>query len=233
MMRRRGPAIAFVGLAAAALVACFGYGDPVDDPIDPGASLPGRTTSADASVGDSGLPKPTPTDASTDSATSADADAAKTKFRVFVSSTTTTGNLGGVAGADALCNQRATAAALGGTYRAWVSVSGADAIDHITSAGPWHLVTGELVAASKAVLTSGTLTHLIDKDEKGATPSLAEDRTWTATGANGRYVAPDCAGWTGAGSGLVGEARNNDPNKWTDLVAEACTEVNRVYCFEL
>jgi hypothetical protein len=234
IMRRPGPALALVGLVTAALVAWFGCAEPpVDDEGDPSTPLPERTIAADASVADSGI-TPRPADASTDTgAPSADADAAKASFRVFVSSTTPTGNLGGIAGADALCNQLATAAKLGGTYRAWVSVNGADAIDHVTSAGPWHLVTGELVAADKAKLASGTLSHLIDKDEKGATPAAAEDRVWTATGGNGRFVAPDCAQWTGAGSGLAGEARNSNATKWTDLVAEACTQVNRVYCFEL
>lgn len=229
---RRGLALALTLAAAAAVGACFGYADPVDEPIEDGTPLPDRTNAADATVVDSARPPPpTPTDASND-ATDA-ADAAKASYRVFVSSTTPTGNLGGVAGADALCNQLATAAKLGGSYRAWVSVSGADAIDHITSPGPWKLVTGELVAADKTKLASGTLSHLIDKDEKGATPPPAEDRVWTATGGNGRYVAPDCAQWTGAGSGQVGEARNGAANAWTSLVAEACAEVNRVYCFEL
>ena len=232
-MGRRGTAIAFVGLAAA-LVACFGYGDPVDESGDPGPTLPERGGAADATVVDSGAGTPAPVDASIDSPVSVpDADAAKTSLRVFISSTTPSGNLGGVAGADALCNQRATAAALGGTWRAWVSVSGADAIDHITSAGPWQLVTGEVVAANKAVLTSGTLTHLIDKDEKGVTPPVAEDRVWTATGPNGRYVGPDCAQWTGVGTGVVGEARNGNTGTWSNLAPEACSEVNRIYCFEL
>jgi hypothetical protein len=230
---RRGLAIALVLAAAAALGACLGYTDPVDEALDEPSTLPDRTDPADASVVDSRVATPPPSDASNDGTTTADADAAKASYRVFVSSTTPTGNLGGVAGADALCNQLAKAALLTGTYRAWVSVSGADAIDHVTSAGPFHLVTGELVAADKTKLASGTLSHLIDKDEKGATPPAAEDRVWTATGGNGRYVAPDCAQWTGAGSGLVGEARNGNANAWTGLVAEACSEVNRVYCFEL
>ena len=232
MMRRRGLAIA--ALAYVALVACATADLPDETTETP---LPDRTTAADATVVDSSsgvVPPPTEagTDASLVDASPADADGATKNLRVFISSTTKTGNLGGVAGADALCNQLATAASLGGTYRAWLSVSGADAIDHITSAGPWHLVTGELVAADKATLTSGVLKHLIDKTEKGVTPPALEDRAWTATGANGRYVGPDCTLWTGAGSGLSGEARNANPNKWTDLLAEGCGQVNRVYCFE-
>ena len=238
-MRRRGHAIAAVACsalasAALALVACAEADLPADDGSE--APLPERTTAADAKVVDSSSGVvPSPAETGSDASPpidAADADGATKDLRVFVSSTIKTGNLGGVAGADALCNQLATAAALGGTYRAWLSVSGADAIDHITSSGPWHLVTGELVAADKATLTSGVLTHLIDKTEKGVTPPALEDRTWTATGANGRYLGPDCTQWTGAGSGLSGEARNANPNKWTDLLAEGCGQVNRVYCFE-
>lgn len=235
MMSRRCLAIAAVASsalasAALALASCAEADLPADDASE--APLPERTTATDAKVVDSssGVVPPR-AEAGTD-ASPIDADGATKDLRVFVSSTIKTGNLGGVAGADALCDQLATAAALGGTYRAWLSVSGADAIDHITSSGPWHLVTGELVAADRATLTSGVLKHLIDKTEKGVTPPAQEDRTWTATGADGRYVGPDCTLWTGAGSGLSGEARNSNPSKWTDLLAEGCGQVNRVYCFE-
>ena len=232
MMRRRDLAIAALasGALASAALACATADLPDDITETP---LPERNRAADATVVDSSVGVvPPPAEAGADAPLVDAADGATTNLRVFVSSTTKTGNLGGVAGADAFCNQLATAAALGGTYRAWLSVSGADAIDHITASGPWLLVTGELVAADKATLTSGVLTHLIDKTEKGVTPPLAEDRTWTATGANGRYVGPDCTSWTGAGSGLSGEARNTNANKWTDLLAEGCGQVNRVYCFE-
>ena len=197
MMLRRGLAIAALAYggalasAALAIVACATADLPEDITETP---LPERNGSADATVVDSSVVVPQPAEAGADAplVDAADgADGATTNLRVFVSSTTKTGNLGGVAGADAFCNQLATAASLGGTYRSWLSVSGADAIDHVTGNGPWHLVTGELVAADKATLTSGVLTHLIDKTEKGATPPFAEDRTWTATGANGRYAGPD------------------------------------------
>src|ERR1051326_3970478 len=45
-------------------------------------------------------------------------------FRVFVSSTTYDGNLGGFDGAAAKCQAVATAAGLGGTWAAWISASG-------------------------------------------------------------------------------------------------------------
>jgi hypothetical protein len=238
-MRRERPAVAVwiaaLGVVAAALLgACLGYGSPVDEGGDPSANLPDRSTLEDGAVVDDPQTQPVPT--STDAAVSDAAstgDAAKGPLRAFVSSEIKTGNLGGVAAADQLCTSLAKAAGLGGTYRAWLSIAGGDAIDHITSAGPWQLVTGELVASDKAGLTTGDLKHLINRDEKGNTPSDAEDRVWTATGPNGRHVAPDCAQWTGTGSGHVGEAKNDNTGKWTALVDEDCTEVNRVYCFEL
>ncbi|MDB4933258.1 MAG: Tryptophan synthase alpha chain [Labilithrix sp.] len=220
-------------VVATSMVACLGFGTVTDDSAQDGVKLPNRTTTgADASVGDddAATPEPRANPPGTDAAAP---DAAKAQYRAFVSSTTPTGNLGGVAGATALCNKLAADAKLGGTYAAWISVSGNDAIDRITSVGPWHLVTGELVAPSKAKLATGDLKHLIDKDEKGSTPTEAEDRVWTATGPDGRYFGPDCAQWTGAGSGLVGEARNSNTNKWTALIDEQCSEVNRVYCLEL
>ena len=45
---------------------------------------------------------------------------------VFVTSTTHNGNLGGVAGADAICNARAAAAGLPGSYLAWISMADDD-----------------------------------------------------------------------------------------------------------
>lgn len=227
-------AVALGALGAACLAACFGYGSPIDDGSEVSGQLPQRTTPEDASVvpaPTSTAPAPGPSDAGP--ADSAPVDAAKKPLRAFVSSSTKTGNLGGIAAADQLCTTLATAAGLGGTYRAWLSISGADAIDHITSAGPWQLVNGDVVADNKAGLMVAQLKHLVNRDEKGAVPPDAEDRVWTGTGSNGRYVGPDCAQWAGGGSGLVGEAKNAGASNWSALAPEACTEVNRVYCFEL
>lgn len=221
-----------VALAAAPL-ACLGFSTPANDTSDDDVVLPDRSAVTDASVVDRGAPLVLPT-ATPDAATDAPVDAAKKPLRAFVSSATRSGNLGGIAGADQTCNTLATAAGIGGTYRAWISVSGTDALDRITSAGPWKLVTGEVVADDKAGLASGSLKHLVDKDETGKTPPEAEDRVWTATGANGRFNGPDCTGWTSEGpDGIVGEARNGDTGKWTALGDEGCGQVNRVYCFEL
>lgn len=153
-------------------------------------------------------------------------------LKAFVSSTLTTGNIGGLTGADDLCNKAAAAAGLPGKYTAWLSTTTVDAIDRITANGPWHLVNGTEVAKDKADLVKGTLAKRFDKDEKGNTPPPEEDRVWTGTGPNGRFSSSDCNGWGGTGGkGLVGEAEQTNGG-WTSLVEESCTEVNRVYCLQ-
>lgn len=157
---------------------------------------------------------------------------ASRNLRVFASSSLHNGNLGGVAGADTKCQALADAKGMGGTFRAWISASGANAIDRITSAGPWYLGT-EMVVASRAGLASGALLRAIRSDENGTTLPTSEDRIWTGTASNGSHSTPDCNGWTStSGSGRVGEGERSDTG-WTSLTTEACNQVNRIYCFEL
>lgn len=163
------------------------------------------------------------------------ADAPGTPLRVFVSSQVRSGNLGGLAGADAWCKQLATAASLGGSGKwvAWLSVNGTDAIDRVTARGPWQLVTGQLVASTKASLTSGSLLAPIRRTESGTLVAPSDDRVWTGTRANGTSQDLACNGWSSGGSGFgsVGEAEFANAD-WTAQSIEACANANRVYCFE-
>ena len=88
---------------------------------------------------------------------------------VFVTSTTYDGNLGGLSGADAKCQARATAAGLGGTFKSLLSDSTTSAASHLTthSTAPYKLVDGTLVANSWTGLTSGSLASPLYKDEFG------------------------------------------------------------------
>jgi hypothetical protein len=223
------------------IVGCgFSIGDE-DIGGDDGLAAPDRTGRArteDASSGapDSGTstdPNPNPSPAPDSGTTTPDTGAPPAgPLKAFVSSSIVTGGFGGVAGADKICNDLAKAQGLAGTYVAWVSTTGVNAIDRITANGPWQRVDGQVVAQTKAQLATGALTTALLRDEKNQTPPAAEDRVWTATGANGTFVGcSDCAGWTGAGNGRVGEAEHTN-GQWTTLVDESCTEVNRVYCFQ-
>lgn len=228
----------FAAIAACVLlVTACGFSLGSEDLGDGDIASPRRARSAEEDDGATNeTPEPsTPADAG-GAETPVDAAAPdagpKGPLKAFVSSTLTTGNIGGLPGADALCNNTAAAAGLPGTYTAWLSTTTVNAIDRIKADGPWRLVNGTEIAKTKADLVKGSLTQRFDKDEKGNTPPAAEDRVWTGTGPNGTFSGADCNAWGGTGGkGLVGEAEQTDGD-WTALTQEDCTEVNRVYCLQ-
>jgi len=217
-----------VSACACSAPAIEGDDAPADDGVtveqrpDGGTVMPeaGRSTTTDAA-----------TAARPDAGT--DADTVPVGQRVFVTSTTVKGNLGGLAGADRVCGTLAAAAGLGGTWVAWLSSHDGEpqAIDRVTGTGPFRLVTGELVAASKSDLTGKPLAHAIDRDENGV--AVPKSRVWTGSGANGRYLTKDCAKWTGGGNngGRYGDSSATSA-QWTDEGVEDCDRTLRLYCFE-
>jgi len=138
-------------------------------------------------------------------------------------------DLGGLAGADALCQKLAAAAGAGSkTWRAYLSAPGAfpsatnaqgvasvNARDRIGS-GPWHNAKGELIARDVGHLHNG---NHINKDTaldekgnvvkgRGDTPN--EHDILTGSRADGTAFAPQtdttCKAWTSSteGSAIVG-----------------------------
>ena len=152
--------------------------------------------------------------------------------RVFVTSTTTKGGLGGTTGADAICAGRATAAGLAGTFKAWLSVTGDGPATRFTqSAVPYRLVDGTLVANDWTDLTDGTLAHAIDVDESGT--HVAAD-VWTGTGAAGGPLALNCTDFTDSTAGSIGTCGNtaSTSSGWTQSSTPGCGLALRLYCFE-
>jgi len=158
--------------------------------------------------------------------------------RVFVSSTKHDGNLGGLTGADAKCQQTADAAGLGGRWIAWVSTTTADAIDRLADVGPWYGLDGKRFFADKAAVASITTgpDNGLWRDEKGS--FLPSDRIWTGTGPGGRYVSSigdACQAWTSASMsdqariGIVGRVDYT----WTSYSFTTCDQAYlRPICFE-
>jgi hypothetical protein len=151
--------------------------------------------------------------------------------RVFVTSTTSNAQLGGVAGADARCAAIAGDAGIGGIWVAWLSTEGGPhAVDRLTSIGPWHTISGGVVAANKGVLVGGSLDRTIDRDEKGMV--VPPSHVWTGSGPDGRYLTNDCDRWTPGGSrGRVG-ATDQTTAGWTSTTTITCGLPARLYCFE-
>jgi len=171
--------------------------------------------------------------------------------RLFVTSVTYQGGgLGGLAGADLKCGERAHAGGLTGTYRAWLSDQGTSAASRLThSAGGYSLVDGTLVAAGWGDLAQAHHIHAIDRDELGQ-PYSAQIKcgvgggvlaAWTGSQADGSYVpagAMSCTGWTELqhdgliGNGVVGNTQSSDSHWTNSLCALSCTDTAALYCIE-
>lgn len=159
--------------------------------------------------------------------------------RVFVTSTSYDGNLGGLSGADAKCLTQAGLGGLTGTYRAWLSTSiSSPATDasFTKASGPYRLVNGTPIAADWADLTDGALAAPINVTEFGV--GAADTYVWTNTLPNGTAGGPldgkDCGGWMGtpSGGGYIGRTFATN-TQWTSLGLLSCqTPPARLYCFQ-
>jgi len=148
---------------------------------------------------------------------------------VFVTSVETNGALSGVAGADTQCASLAASAGLGGAWTAWVSSVASTAPSRLTSAGPWYLVDGTLVATSKAELAGfGMIEHAIDRDEQGATHT--NSAVWTG----GAFGYANCNDWSSLAPGAVGTTGSTQLSGpgWQEMSTAACSSTHSLYCFE-
>lgn len=162
--------------------------------------------------------------------------------QAFVTSATGAGDLStwvdangqtGLAAGDAICQARATAASLTGTFKAWLSTSSVDAIDRLTSTGPWVTLDGVVVATSKADLTDGSIFTAINRSDTGEW--LTGNSVWTGTSAySGGASGASCADWTSAQAsdqGWVGAANSVSP-AWSSSYQGNCNSLNPIFCFE-
>ena len=156
---------------------------------------------------------------------------------VFLRSQPVTGNLGGLAGADALCQESADDASLSGTYKAWLSSSTVDARDRLTHGfGAYKLPTGTVVAVSWADLVDGSLFNPINVTETGG---AGNPSVWTSTTPSGQLQhqggGTPCLDWTSNSAGLdVAQGRSGFSNSdWTTGGQVAvCSTLAALYCFE-
>lgn len=151
---------------------------------------------------------------------------------VFVSITATDGAFGGAAAADGLCQSEASAAALGGTFKAWVSDGMTNPATRFTQATvPYKRIDGVTVADDWTDLIDGTLDAPIDRDSLG-TPTAAG--VWTGTATTGATGAFHCSSWTTAMPLPLGTAGTTSSMgaQWTQQTFASCAELRRLYCFE-
>jgi hypothetical protein len=157
--------------------------------------------------------------------------------RVFVTANIRTGGIGGLAGADALCQREADFAGLPGAYMAWLS----DDTDSpstrflLKATGPYRTVDGVTVADDWADLTDGALAETIFVTADGYFPGNPPLGIWTHTrpdGTAGGVEGTHCENWTGGlGTGDAGWCGLRGAD-WTENKADYCFHGKRFYCFQ-
>jgi hypothetical protein len=186
----------------------------------------------------------------------------------FTTSTTGNGNLStwvgagtntGLAAADAVCQARAAAALLPGTYVAWMSDSISDAYCRVNgltgkkatncgqatlpvSAGPWVRRDGLPFAPTidRLVAPGRTIYYPASLNESNVDVALT-DRVYTGTDDNGVYIPnATCVDWTSSSSvvnGAMGEAHGSGGGSWTDATATTadpvCSTLGRLRCVQV
>lgn len=154
---------------------------------------------------------------------------------VFITSEGFDGNLGGVNGADARCQQLARAAGLKGIYLAWLSADdGTSPATRFTQVSvPYRRLDGAVIAHNYADLTDGTLENPINLDEKGVESNTS--RPWTGTSSSGQPLGANCDNWlSNTETGQTGNQLETS-YKWSadDLTPFVpCGNKQRLYCFE-
>jgi len=162
------------------------------------------------------------------SSDSSTAPTATSSLSFFVTSAkSTTGNIGGLRGADALCQSLAQAAGAGNrTWRAYLSVESdpdngnrpTDARSRIGN-GPWVNAKGAMVAASLTELHGRTGDATVFVDEKGqpingqwaGSPAPVEHDIMTGSNADGTLLAGfTCENWTSASTTARGQVGHSD-----------------------
>ena len=151
------------------------------------------------------------------------------------SATSVTGNLGGLAGADATCQRLAAAVGRGTrTWRAYLSVERDSTNNNLATharnrigTGPWHNAAGMLVANNVTELHARVGDSGVFVDERGqringqwtGSPSPVEHDILTGSNADGTVaVGLTCADWTSGSADVVGQVGHSDgmgPNQST------------------
>ena len=155
--------------------------------------------------------------------------------RVFLSSATFSGKLGGLLGADTKCQSLASAKGLGTKFKAWLSDDTQSPATRFETdfAGRYRRVSGATVAIGWADLTDAMLQVAIQHDEGGA---LKTGDVWTNTMSDGTSSGVShCKNWTSFANTDLGSSgqSNKSDGGWTNWVATECNVFLRIYCFEV
>ncbi len=129
------------------------------------------------------------------------------------------GNLGGIPGANVICNSLASKHGLmnGHSWTALIAEEGETLDQRVSSNGPFWNSLYQKVAPSKGALFNDTLLNSISYDETGTLVSSSDTAdTWTGSGYWGGGVKKTCSNWTTSSAserGTIGIS--SDLDYWT------------------
>jgi hypothetical protein len=155
---------------------------------------------------------------------------------MFTSSTTYRGDLGGIAGADAKCQERARAAGLAGTFIAFLSTAQASAFSRLDGARGWIRTDGRPVADTVQEMIQARVLYPPRIDEFGK-DVVGDGFVATGTGSDGQPEpgqtgndwgpAPASAPWLCHGGDAAAGSKG-----WFSNGHKGCELTFRLYCFE-
>lgn len=168
--------------------------------------------------------------------------------RVFITSQTFTGNLGGLEGADAKCQNAADNAALGGEWKAWLSAGNRR---DVTIAGRFSRHLGHYIDPTSSLFDlvadpvygdfPRSLHASISFDEFGNFISSSFN-VWTSTSTakvDSGFPEAKCRGtdgsaWTSESPDRSGHVGSNSSSsiEWQDEGEQQCSQLKHLYCFE-
>ena len=149
----------------------------------------------------------------------------------FVTSTKQTANLGGLSGADALCQARANAASLPGTFRAFLSTSTVDAINRFGTARGWVRPDGKPFLDKLTDITTSHVLYPARLDENGT--DVGSDIYFTGSNNLGTLsVFGSCSDWTSASASSTTAGGVSDANSYEVAYGASryCGDSQRLLC---
>jgi len=155
----------------------------------------------------------------------------------FVSPVAVTGAVGGLSGADAMCEAWANDAGIPGTYRAILSTSGVDARDRLDGARGWIRPDGRPVGDLPSELFSSPQPLApIRLGPDGA--DLGEQYVWSASDYFGYFGTTangtDCDSWTASSTALAWYGLSDTTAEWLNRGGlQSCDSSAHLYCFQI
>lgn len=154
----------------------------------------------------------------------------------FVSLTYTTGDMGGLEGADAICQKDADRFNLPGTYYAWLSDDDTAPVDRFLQyTNTIKMADGTTIMSNWTTLVSDVgLATALDIYPNGSLDSGGSTNVFTNTDGDGTAKGSNnCSNWTStSGNGHIGlDSASN--TTWTDNNSTiACSASRQIYCFQ-